>query len=289
MQSEHFVGTEPLNPSGEPLSPLTLAPGQGFESRQCTNHVNDFIVVDAFVQAGVQAPLHRHERGYFTLILSGGFEERFRSQTVTATAGMMNFVPPLAPHRTQSYGARFVRIEVPDSALSVARSIGPVMEQPALFTDSSSISIARRVLAEVRAREHGWRLVTHGLLLELLGHVVRDRSRLELQGIPSWLRNVKDRLDSEWDRNLSLAELAQRPGVHPVHLARAFRAAYGTSVGEFRRAKQLKAAQDRLLGSNEDILEVALACGFADQSHFSKAFRRAFGISPSRYRRILGK
>lgn len=287
MQSKHFGETKPLKPSAERLSPLTLPPGQGFESRHCTNHIGDFIVVDAFVQAGVQAPLHRHERGYFTLILNGGFEERFQAHTLAARAGMMNFVPPLEPHRTRSYGARFVRIELPDSALLQARSIGPTMERPVLFEHSSAVSIARRILAEVRSREHGWRLVTNGLLFELLGYVVRDQSRPELRGVPHWIRSVKDRLDSEWNRALSLAELAQRHGMHPVHLARAFRAAYGTSVGEYKRAMQLKAAQDRLLRSDEDMLEVALACGFGDQSHFSKAFRRAFGMSPSRYRRIL--
>jgi AraC family transcriptional regulator len=287
VQSKHFGETKRWKPPGDRPAPLTLPPGQGFESRHCTSHVDDFIVVDAFVQAGVQAPLHRHERGYFTLILNGGFEERFQSQTLAATAGMMNFVPPLEAHRTQSYGARFVRIEVPDSALAVARSIGPMMEQPALFHDPHLVSIARRVLAEVRSGEHGWRLITHGLLLELLGYVVRDQTASEMRGIPRWIGDVKERLDSEWDRSLSLSELAQRHGRHPVHLARAFRAAYGRSVGEYRRAKQLKAAQDRLLGSDEDVLEVALACGFVDQSHFSKAFSRAFGMSPSRYRRVL--
>jgi len=287
VQSKHFGETKPLKPPAERPSPLTLPPGQGFESRHCISHIGDFIVVDAFVQAGVQAPLHRHERGYFTLILNGGFDERFQSHTLAPRAGMINFMPPLEPHRTQSFGARFVRIELSDSALAQARSIGPTMERPVLFEHPRSVSIARRILAEVRSREHGWRLVAHGLLLELLGDVVRDQSRSELRGSPHWIRGVKDRLDSEWNRALSLSELAQRHGMHPVHLARAFRAAYGTSVGEYRRSRQLNAAQDRLLNSDDDMLEVALACGFGDQSHFSKAFRRAFGMSPSRYRRTL--
>src|SRR5262249_44670037 len=60
-----------------PSSCLTLAAGTGFESRRRAYDVGDFIVVDAFLPPGLRAPLHQHERAYFTLILRGGFEERF--------------------------------------------------------------------------------------------------------------------------------------------------------------------------------------------------------------------
>jgi AraC family transcriptional regulator len=271
--------------------PLTLKAGLGFETGGVRRHVDGFIVVDASLPAGLRAPLHVHERAYFTLILRGGFEEHYGPMALTTQAGTMNFVPAGTPHRTLSHGAQFVRIEFPDAALALATTAGPVLRRPAVFTHPTPIALARRVAAEVRSREHGWRLVVQGLLMELLGHVVRDQAHplFSARTIPRWLRDVKERLDADWHQPLSLDQLARSAGVHPVHLARAFRASYGSSVGGYRRARQLKAAEDRLLRSEDDLRDVALSCGFADQSHFSKAFRRAFGIAPGRYRRALSR
>jgi AraC family transcriptional regulator len=284
-ESNVLVKTKHRKVPGEHPSPLTLEAGSGFESRSRSFRVGDFIIVDAWLPVGLRAPFHLHERSYFTLILRGGFTEHYGAQALTAAAGTMNFVPSGTPHWTQSQGARIVRLELPDRALALAREVGPILQRPAVFAEGASVALARRVAAEVRTREKGWPLVVDGLLMELLGHVVRDQSALETVSIPRWLREVKQRLDTEWASPVSLDELALVARVHPVHLARAFRASYGSSVGEYRRQRQIEAAEQRLARSDEDLCEVALGCGFADQSHFSKAFRRAFGISPGRYRR----
>src|SRR5262249_11488314 len=207
------------------------------------------------------------------------------SQTLRVTAGTMNFVPRGASHWTQSHGAHLVRFEVPDTALAMSGASAQTLDRPSLLGTSTPISLARRVAAEVRGRDHGWRLVAQGLLMELLGHVVRDRTPQATRGIPRWLKVAKDRLDSDYRGFVSLGELARAAGVHPVHLARVFRAAYGSSIGEYKRERQLRAAEQRLLQSADELCDVAASCGFADQSHFSKAFRRAYGVSPGRYRR----
>jgi AraC family transcriptional regulator len=275
-----------MNAAGEFSSILRLKAGCGFETGGSRYDVNEFVIVDASMPAGLCAPLHLHERAYFTLILHGGFEEQYGSRALNVAAGTMNFVPSGTPHRTRSHGVRFMRMEFPDSVLALACALAPILEQPALFTHPMSVSLARRVVAEVRSRDDGWRLVVQGLLIELLGHVVRDESSSPARRTPRWLRDVREQLDADWSRPLSLSELASAAGIHPVHLARAFRASYGCSVGEYRRARQLSVAEERLLQSDRDLSDVALSCGFADQSHFSKAFRRAFGISPGEYRRI---
>lgn len=269
----------------EPSSPLRLKAGRGFEARATRHTIGDCIVVDAAMRAGLRAPLHAHEQAYFTLILAGGFEEQYGAVTWNGVAGAMNFVPSGAPHSTVSRGARLVRIEFPEAVLAEARLLGPVLDQPAGFDDPTIVSIASRILAEVRLQDDGWRLVVQGLLMELLGNAVRDQVKASTRRIPGWLPAVKDQLDEEWRKPLSLSQLALSAGVHPVHLARVFRAAYGSSVGEYKRRRQVLAAEQQLLGPTADLVEVALNCGFADQSHLSKAFRREFGVSPGRYRR----
>lgn len=274
-----------VRPPLRPAPPLRLEAGRGFETRSVRYQVDDFIIVDASMPPGLRAPLHVHERAYVTLMLRGGFDEQYGSRALSIRAGKMNFVPAGVPHQTRSHGAGLVRMEFPDAALAGAGELGPILRQPQAIADPGSVSLARRVVAEVRAGEPGWRLVVQGLLMELLGRIVRVSAESHDGSVPRWLRLVKERLDSEFTTGVSLNELAGMASVHPVHLARRFRSSYGCSIGEYVRRRQLMAAEELLAGSQLDLRELALRCGYADQSHFCKAFRRSVGISPGRYRR----
>lgn len=73
--------------------------------------------------------------------------------------------------------------------------------------------------------------------------------------------------------------------MHPVYFARAFRAHYGVTPGDYLRQLHLQWSARALSTSGQGLATIALAAGFADQSHFTRAFRRAFGVTPGRYRR----
>jgi AraC family transcriptional regulator len=73
--------------------------------------------------------------------------------------------------------------------------------------------------------------------------------------------------------------------VHPITLARGFRAVYGCSVGTYLRRLRVELAGRWLVETDLPLAEIALAAGFCDQSHFSNLFRRTVGVTPSHYRR----
>jgi len=92
---------------------------------------------------------------------------------------------------------------------------------------------------------------------------------------------------AEYAEALSVKDIAARVGVHPVHLARTFRAHMGCSPGDFLQDLRVQRAAMLLKNTNLGAAEIALATGFADQSHFTKQFRRAFTVPPGKYRRRL--
>ena len=100
-----------------------------------------------------------------------------------------------------------------------------------------------------------------------------------------WLGDARDRLHADVAARPSLAELAAGVGVHPVTLARAFRRTFGCTIGEYLRRLRIERAAEQLATGTQPLAEIALAAGFADQSHFSNVFRRRVGMSPSAYRR----
>jgi AraC family transcriptional regulator len=85
-------------------------------------------------------------------------------------------------------------------------------------------------------------------------------------------------------RTPKFSELATTVGVHPVHLSRAFRAAYGCTPGEYLRRLRIEHAQRLLAESRMPLAQVACAVGYYDQSHFTAVFRRLTGSTPAQYR-----
>ena len=84
---------------------------------------------------------------------------------------------------------------------------------------------------------------------------------------------------------VSLQSLADEVGIHPSHLARAFRARHGCTMGEFVRRIRIQHARARLRQRGTDLAALAVELGFADQSHFGRVFKRCTGLTPAAYRR----
>jgi AraC family transcriptional regulator len=86
---------------------------------------------------------------------------------------------------------------------------------------------------------------------------------------------------------LKLADIAEAVGVHPVHLAQTFHKSYRCTVGDYVRRLRIESTCRELATSEAPIVEIALAAGFCDQSHFTRTFKRLTGIAPSQYREAL--
>jgi AraC-like DNA-binding protein len=82
----------------------------------------------------------------------------------------------------------------------------------------------------------------------------------------------------------SLDELARAAGYSVFHTCRVFRATTGTTIHGFRRELRLRHALARILDDAGPLSQIALATGFASQSHLTNLFRARFGITPARAR-----
>jgi len=84
--------------------------------------------------------------------------------------------------------------------------------------------------------------------------------------------------------NLSLSQLAGNCRLSICHFARAFKATYGVTVHQHVVAKRIQHAQNLLVRSSSSLAQIALDCGFADQSSFSRRFLAVAGESPASWR-----
>lgn len=105
---------------------------------------------------------------------------------------------------------------------------------------------------------------------------------------PGRLARVKDTIQAYYAKDLTVADLASAAGLSRAHLTRAFSAAFHMPPHVYLNAVRISQAQ-KLIGLGIPLTMVALECGFADQSHFTRRFKGTIGTTPSAWRRMTKK
>jgi AraC family transcriptional regulator len=220
-------------------------------------------------------------------VLQGAFTERWHGGSIACISSTLKITPAGERHCDQfSRGdVRGLLIEADDAQVAAIRPYSAVLDERLSFQGGLVSGIARRVADEIRRMDAAAPLAIEGLLLELVASASRIRKRQGSSTRPRWLDEARDRIHVELAARPSLTGLAQSVGVHPVTLARAFRRAFGCTVGEYVRGLRIERAARQLADTDLSLATIALDEGFADQSHFSNLFRRHTGLSPFEFRR----
>lgn len=99
----------------------------------------------------------------------------------------------------------------------------------------------------------------------------------------SYLSKARDYIRENYNKDISLAEIASQCGVSEFHLVRQFKERYALTPFEYLRNYRVECARP-LLVKTESITQVALSVGFYDHSHFVKNFKRITGMLPKHTR-----
>jgi AraC family transcriptional regulator len=102
---------------------------------------------------------------------------------------------------------------------------------------------------------------------------------------PHALRQTVERIEAGLEGPLGLDELARAAGLSTFHFARMFRRSTGQTPQGFVLHRRIDRARRLLTESRLSLAEIALACGFSGQSHFTARFRAMTGLTPGQYRR----
>src|SRR5262249_12050379 len=105
-------------------------------------------------------------------------------------------------------------------------------------------------------------------------------------GLAPWQeQHAKEMMNECLDGDVSLSDLARECRLSVTHFVRAFRRSTGLSPHQWLLARRIDRAKSLLAESGLSLAEIALACGFWDQSHFTRVFTADVGTSPGRWRR----
>lgn len=96
-------------------------------------------------------------------------------------------------------------------------------------------------------------------------------------------------LESRFDENLSMKEMAELAGLSSTQFNLRFRKLLRMSPTEYLVRLRIEAAQRKLIQSDHEISGIGMEVGFFDQSHFTRRFREITGMTPLAYRRRFGR
>lgn len=230
---------------------------------------------------------HSHDDAHFVLATHGRY--------VTTAAGaetegpVLVFNPPGVVHRDRfvDVGGYFLAVSFAPTDWRTLADAGRGAAIDALrLTGPAARRAALRLTRSLLARD-AETLSLEGLSLELAAQALTPASDGDSR--PPWLDRAETYLADTFDQPISVADLAEIAGVHPVHLARGYRRWLGAAPGDRLRARRLERAADLLMRGRDPIGEIALASGFCDQSHLNRQFLKAYGVTPGEFARLCGR
>lgn len=123
-----------------------------------------------------------------------------------------------------------------------------------------------------------------GSITGLIGISKELASPIHPDEIPSGLARALRHLETAYDSPVSPSALAGMAGMSPVRFARAIKRIYEITPMQMITKTRITAGCRLLRETDASIAQIALDCGFADHSAFTRAFRAMIGITPTRFR-----
>lgn len=155
--------------------------------------------------------------------------------------------------------------------------------------------IARSFLAEMQSDGLGGRLYCESLATQFAIHLLRNYCTFPLQlkqysgGLSRrQLKAVIGYIDAHLEDELNLKTLAQVAQIDSDHyFCRLFKQSTGIAPYQYVIQQRIEKAKQLLKQENLPLAEIALMCGFCNQSAFSRTFRKLMGTTPRGYRKEL--
>lgn len=86
------------------------------------------------------------------------------------------------------------------------------------------------------------------------------------------------------EQNIKLADIAELLGISQYYFCHLFKQSIGLTPHQYLIQQRIERAKLLLKNRELSLAEIAIACGFTDQSHFTKSFKRSVGITPKAMR-----
>ena len=265
---------------------MKLSPGRFLGVPVKTRSVSGFIFTEYLYGENAVIRRHSHELAYFSLVLSGSYEEHCSRKQVRHCDSEKVLYHPAGEAHSDEFGSRggtIFSVEL-DPRWTPTLWEYELQAEESLALPHREVSwLAWRAYHAFTDSDQRSALLLEATAIELLYQLPWKHSAQVESGTPRWLKDAVEILHAEFCLPFSLTAIAQRVGAHPVHLARAFRRCHRVTAGQYVRRLRVDYAVNALAGG-DSLSDIAAHAGFSDQSHLGRVFRAATGMTPRQFR-----
>ncbi|MEM8831717.1 MAG: AraC family transcriptional regulator [Cyanobacteria bacterium P01_G01_bin.19] len=140
---------------------------------------------------------------------------------------------------------------------------------------------------ELQTNQMGGSLLVDSLKTTLAIHLLRKYCSTKPKlssyedGLSSLkLKEIREYIDANLDRNLKIVELAKIAQISPYYFIRLFRKSLGKTPYQYILQRRIEKGKYLLQHSQLSAEEIAASLGFCDRSHFAKYIKRSTGLTP---------
>lgn len=220
-----------------------------------------------------------------------------KAPSIANAAAAMLAIDPAGADSRIAWPARMETMIVSIAPESLRDFVGPERDRPDvslspvhLALDNTAQRFAKMVKAELNRCKGSNVLYLDSLLSVLAIHVLRNWStaatQVEVKGALSAAaeKRIRDYLQENFRRKLSIAELAGICGLSPGYFTQAFAKTFGSPPHRYVLERRLEYAEKLLAKTEMPVAEVAYLSGFSSQSHLTSMLRLHKRKTPSQYR-----
>lgn len=240
-------------------------------------------------------PLHEHDYYVIGLVGDGTLTYRCRGARYVARAGHVFLIDAHAPHTGEPAS--------PDGYLRFTlyptmKLISECADTPA--RQNQSLAFDAPLVADARLASMLWRchhaiarrfplaecetLAVKAVCYAARRYISRDATTRASINESGAIARAREYVDAAFAEDVSLAQMARIAMMSAYHFARTFEKQVGLPPHAYLQCVRMRAART-LLDDGASLADVALAVGYADQSHFTNRFKLHHGVTPGQYLR----
>jgi len=239
--------------------------------------------------AGVALPRHHHADPFLSFLISGQYAEGHGRQWTDCNENMLTWHPANDQHAVQHGDKEVVslQMEFPGGAFE---SISLSKKLPATRTAALMPSLRMSLLNlvdELRSPDPWSHISIRGCLLQVLSAIGRFEMRTGNATGVAVVSRIDAAIAEAFPGAPELDEVISGLGLSVAQAASIYRHETGITISVAIRKFRITRACELLKERDLPLADVALECGFCDQSHFTRSFSRLLKCTPGQYRQSI--
>lgn len=231
---------------------------------------------------GATDRLHFHDKAHLSYIVRGGVQDKRVRSEAERCGGDVLFFRSGEAHETIYHGFPVKNINLEfDHEFFHQLGIGEdAMTERSVYSLDTKFTMLRIY----RELEYSDQLSLDSIELLICGLFEEEAPTTRQR--PIWFERVIECIEDNWNADVSVDDLARVSGVHPKTISKYFSRFCGCTLGEYRRRLRVARSLGLIRNSGHSLTDIALDCGFYDQSHFISVFKHVTGFRPREFQKL---